>query len=150
MSQTLCNIEVLPAFALPMMSTLNWTFGARGLGAGARDGAGDGDGAGTGAGEGDGTGAGAGAGPKQQISCFTRIARKCCERERRDNLNVLITRCNPTLVIIHTVQTSAEWCACNLVQGHAVSFHGSDLTTHNPFVGMRQQSGGAIRTVVIK
>ena len=72
-SQTLCKIEVLPAFALPMMSTLNLTFGARGLGAGARDGAGDG--------VGDGTGVGAGDGPKQQISCFAPIARRCCEKK---------------------------------------------------------------------
>ena len=72
-SQTLCKIEVLPAFALPMMSTLNLTFGARGLGAGARDGAGDGDV--------NGTGVGAGAGPKQQISCFAPIARRCCEKK---------------------------------------------------------------------
>ena len=105
MSQTLCNIEVLPAFALPIMSTLNLTFGARGLvgrvrdevrdgakdgvGNGARDGVGNGakDGAKGGArdgarerakeaGDGDGTGAGDGAGPKQQINCFTPIARK--------------------------------------------------------------------------
>ena len=72
-SQTLCKIEVLPAFALPMISTLNWTFGARGLGAGARYGAGDG--------EDEGTGARAGAGPKQQISCFASIARKCCDKK---------------------------------------------------------------------
>ena len=52
MSQTLCKIEVLPAFALPMISTLNRTFGAQALGAGARDGAGDGDGDGTGRGDG--------------------------------------------------------------------------------------------------
>ena len=67
-SQTLCNIEVFPAFALPMMSTLNRTFGTRGLGAEVRDG--------------DGTGVGAGVGPKQQMSCFTSIVRKCCEREK--------------------------------------------------------------------
>ena len=101
MSQTLCKIEVLPAFALPIMSTLNLTFGARGLvgpardevrdgardgvGNGARDGAKDGakggarDGArerAKEAGDGDGTGAGDGAVPKQQINCFTPIARK--------------------------------------------------------------------------
>ena len=84
-SQTLCNIEVLPAFALPMMSTLNWTSGAREFGAGARDGGGEGDGNGTGAGagggEGDGDGTGAGAVPKQQISCFAPIVRKCCEKK---------------------------------------------------------------------
>jgi hypothetical protein len=56
-SQILCKIEVLPAFALPMMSTLNRTF----VVAEVRDGAGDGDGL------------------RQQISCFTPIARKCCE-----------------------------------------------------------------------
>ena len=56
-----------------MMSTLNLTFGARGLGAGAGNGAGGGDG--------DGTGAGAGDGPRQQISCFAPIARKCCEKK---------------------------------------------------------------------
>ena len=55
MSQTLCKMEVVPAFALPMMSTLNWRFGTwREIGAGAR--------AGVGAGAGDGgDGAGAGA-----------------------------------------------------------------------------------------
>ena len=74
-SQTLCNIEVLPAFALPMMSTLNWTSGVRGFGSGARDGGGEGDG------DGDGTGVGAGAVPKQQISCFTPIIRKCCKKK---------------------------------------------------------------------
>ena len=101
MSQTLCKIEVLPAFALPMISTLNWTFGTQGLGAGAGDGAGDGDG--------DGDGTGAGAVPKQQISCFAPIVRKCCEK-RDGTDNVLITRCNPALVVIHTVQTSADRC----------------------------------------
>ena len=85
MSQTLCKIEVFPAFAFPMMSTLNLTFGARGLGAGARDGAGDGDG------DGDGTGAGDGTGPKQQISCFAPIARKCCEKKGSISTAVLST-----------------------------------------------------------
>ena len=80
-SQTLCKIEVLPAFALPMMSTLNRTFGVRGFGAGVRDGGGEETGDGTGEGDGDGTGAGAGAGPKQQISCFAPIARRCCEKK---------------------------------------------------------------------
>jgi hypothetical protein len=102
-SQTLCNIEVLPAFALPMMRTLNLTFGARGLvsraGDGARDGAKDGDGDGTGAGDGagagDGTGAGDGAGPKQQINCFTPIARKCCETG---------------LCVGHTLESGASSC----------------------------------------
>ena len=88
-SQTLCKIEVLPAFALPIMSTLNLTFGARGLVGPARDEVRDWakDGVGIGArdgarerakeaGDGDGTGAGDGAGPKQQINCFTPIARK--------------------------------------------------------------------------
>ena len=75
MSQTLCNIEVLPAFALPIMSTLNRTCGARDFGAGARDGGGEGDGDGDGTGEGDGTV------PKQQISCFAPMARKCCEKK---------------------------------------------------------------------
>ena len=69
-SQTLCNIEIFPAFALPMMSTLNRTIGAPGSGAGARDGGGEGDR--------DGTGDGDGAVPKQQINCFAPIARKCC------------------------------------------------------------------------
>ena len=54
-----------------MMSTLSWTFGARGLGAEVRDGAEDGDG----------DGAGAVAGLKQQISCFASIVRKCCEKK---------------------------------------------------------------------
>ena len=91
MSQTLCNIEVFPAFALPIMSTLNWIFGTRGLGAGGgagawADGAGSGGGAGTRAGDG-GAGVGAGAGdgeggPRQQVLCCTPIARKCCEKVR--------------------------------------------------------------------
>ena len=98
-SQTLCNIEVLPAFALPMMSTLNRTFGARGL----EDGVGDGD------------GAGEGGGPRQQISCFAPIVRKCCEEK---DGTLLITRCNPVLVIIHTVQMSADWCACRGMPFH--------------------------------
>ena len=75
-SQTLCNIEVLPAFALPMMSTLNRTFGAREFGAGARDGGGEGD---DGGGDGDGTGAGGVL--KQQINCFAPIVRKYCEKK---------------------------------------------------------------------
>ena len=68
MSQTLCKIEVFPAFALPMISTLNWIFATcepGGTGDRARDddGAGDGgDGAGAGAGAGDRAGDGAGAG----------------------------------------------------------------------------------------
>ena len=45
MSQTLCKMEVFPAFDLPMMSTLNWIFGTRGP-RGAKDRAGDGAGAG--------------------------------------------------------------------------------------------------------
>ena len=61
MLQTLCKIEVFPAFALPMMSTLNWIFGTRGGCGGAGDSAGDGgDGAGAGAGVGASAGAGAG------------------------------------------------------------------------------------------
>ena len=28
-SQTLCNMDVFPAFALPMIRTRNWTFGIR-------------------------------------------------------------------------------------------------------------------------
>jgi hypothetical protein len=47
-SQTLRKIEVFPAFALPIISTLNGTFGTRGLGAGAGDGDGDGAEAGDG------------------------------------------------------------------------------------------------------
>ena len=68
MSQTLCKIEVFPAFALPIMSTLNWIFGTwgpEGAGDGAGDGAGAGDGgdeAGAGAGAWDRAGDGAGAG----------------------------------------------------------------------------------------
>ena len=47
MSQTLCKIDVFPAFAFPMMSTLNVRFGTRGECGGVGDGAGDGaDGAG--------------------------------------------------------------------------------------------------------
>lgn len=69
-----------------MMSTLNWTFGTRNLGAGAgdgdEDGAGDGDEDGAGAGDGDGDGGG----PRQQ-NC-TPMALKGCKR-------VLITRWNP-------------------------------------------------------
>ena len=72
MSQTLCNMEVLPAFALPIMSTLNRIFGTRRLGAGGGAGARVGDGAGDGDGEG---------GLKQQVLCCTPIARKCCEKE---------------------------------------------------------------------
>ena len=61
MSQTLCKIEVFPAFALPIMSTLNWIFGAREGCGGAEDSVGDGaDGAGAGAGVGASAGAGAG------------------------------------------------------------------------------------------
>ena len=87
MSQTLCKMEVFPAFDLPMMSTLNWIFGTResgGAGDGARDGAGAGDGedgamAGAGNRAGDDTGAGdeGGDGTRQQVLCFTPIARKC-------------------------------------------------------------------------
>ena len=29
MSQTLCNMDVFPAFALPIIRTRNWTFGIR-------------------------------------------------------------------------------------------------------------------------
>ena len=66
MSQTLCKIEVFPAFALPMMSTLNWISGmceSEGTVDKAGDdvGAGDGgDGAGAGDRGGDGTAAGVG------------------------------------------------------------------------------------------
>ena len=42
MSQTFCKMEVFPAFALPMMSTLNLIFGTREGCGGAGDGAGDG------------------------------------------------------------------------------------------------------------
>jgi hypothetical protein len=84
-SQTLFKIEVFPAFALPMMSTLNWTlnrtFGTRGLGAGVGVGTGDGDGTDGDGTDGDGTGAKDGAGPKQQIHCFTPITRDCCEKK---------------------------------------------------------------------
>ena len=68
MSQTFCKMEVFPAFALPMMSTLNWIFGTRGPGGStdiAEDDAEAGDGedrAGTGARGRAGDGAGAGAG----------------------------------------------------------------------------------------
>ena len=41
---------------------------------------------------------------------------KVLREERRDVL--LITRCNPALVIIHTVQTSADWCACRGMPFH--------------------------------
>ena len=96
MLQTLCKIEVFPAFALPMMSTLNWIFGTRGGCGCAGDSAGDGgDGAGAGAGVGASAGAGAGDragdgaeagagggdGTRQQILCFTPIVRKCCEKK---------------------------------------------------------------------
>ena len=94
-------MEVFPAFDLPMISTLNWIFGTRvgrrGAGDRAGDGAGAGDG-GEGSGAGAGVGAGAGAkagdragddaagggrgdGTRQQILCFTPIARKCCEKK---------------------------------------------------------------------
>ena len=125
MSQTRCKMDVFPAFALPMMSTLNWIFGTRGESGGARDRAGDdagagdggdgaeagdgvdrpgagdggdgaeagdgGDGAeaaaGVGAGAGDragddaGAGDGGGEGSRQQVLCFTPIARKCGEKK---------------------------------------------------------------------
>ena len=60
-SQTLCKIEVFPAFALPMMSTLNWTFGTRGRGAGA----------------------GAGAGSRRLVLCFAPVVRlgKRCKKK---------------------------------------------------------------------
>ena len=53
MSQTLFKIEVLPAFALPMTSTLNWTFGSLG-----------------------------GADSRRLVLCFTPIARKCVVRKK--------------------------------------------------------------------
>ena len=79
-------MEVFPEFALPIMSTLNWTFGTRGGSGGseARAEAGDraraGGGAGDGAGDGDGDGGGDGDGARQQILCFRPIARKCSEK----------------------------------------------------------------------
>ena len=48
MSQTLCKMEVFPAFDLPMMSTLNWTFGMRRGRGGDEDTTGDSAGAGAG------------------------------------------------------------------------------------------------------
>ena len=97
-SQTLCNIEVLPAFALPMISTLNWTSGVRGFGSGAGEG-----------GDGDGTGDGAEGGPRQQISCFAPIARKCCERKDGAMCwsHVVIRR----LLLYTQYKTSADWYA---------------------------------------
>ena len=105
MSQTFCKMEVFPAFALPMMSTLNLIFGTRGGCGGAGDSAGEGaegaedsagdggDGAGADVGLGIGASAGARAGvsseagarcrdgTKQQILCFIPIVRKCCEKK---------------------------------------------------------------------
>ena len=82
MSQTLCKMEVFPAFDLPMMSTLNRIFGTREGCGGATDRAGDGAGAGAGVGAGAGNRAGGGAGAgdgggdgtRQQVLCFTPIA----------------------------------------------------------------------------
>ena len=126
MSQTRCKMEVFPAFDLPMISTLNWIFGTRvgrrGAGDRAGDGAGAGDG-GEGSGAGAGVGAGAGAkagdragddaagggrgdGTRQQILCFTPIGRRCCEK--KDGIPFVGI---PILVIIYTIQTSADWCA---------------------------------------
>ena len=93
MSQTLCKMEVFPAFDLPMMSTLNWIFGTRGGCGGAGDravdgteagdggcctGAGSGGGAGAGdrAGEGSGAGDGGRDGTRQHVLSFAPIARK--------------------------------------------------------------------------
>jgi hypothetical protein len=72
-SQTLCKIDVLPAFALPMMSTLNRTFERGGAGAGA--GTGDGDGDWDGDGDGDWAGVGDRVGP------ILPMARKRCEKK---------------------------------------------------------------------
>ena len=107
MSQTLCKMEVFPAFDLPMMSTLKWIFGTRrgrggpgdrtGDGAEVRDG-GDGAGAGgdwegagaaarVGAGPGDRAGHDAGAGyggrdgTRQQILCFAPMDESVVRRK---------------------------------------------------------------------
>ena len=124
MSQTLCKIEVFPAFAIPTMSTLNRIFGTRRRGAEAGAGAGDdrtGDGAGDGrTGSGDETGAGAGTGEataagagdgssgtgaRQQIIWRIPMARKCFEKTGQGVDHTL----ESGACIIHTVQTSADW-----------------------------------------
>ena len=119
MSQTLCKIEVFPAFDLPMMRTLNWIFVPRGGSERARARAGDDDGAGDG---GDGAGAGAGAGyragddvgagdgggdgTRQQVLCFTPIARKYGEKKDWATCVIDVDHSSESgLVIIHTVQT---------------------------------------------
>ena len=110
MSQTLCKTEVFPAFDLPMMRTLNWIFVPRGESGRPRDraedddGAGDGgDGAGAGAGAGDRAGDGGGDGTRQQVLCFTPIARKY--GEKKDWVIDVDHSSESGLVIIHTVQT---------------------------------------------
>ena len=143
MSQTLCKMEVFPAFALPMMSTLNRIFGTRGCG-GVGNSAGDGgDGAGAGAGAGvgasvgagawdragDGTGAGAGGGDgtRQHILCFAPIARTCCEK--KDWVTYVDHRRNLDPFIYTVQNSSADRCACGGVHAGTLGgmqFHFSD------------------------
>ena len=91
--------------------------GAGGGGEGAGTTAGDGARAGDGAGDDAGTGEGEGDGPRQQILCFTPIARKSCEKKD-------CTRRNPDLVIIHTVP-SYQLTGVQGYAPHATSFHQS-------------------------
>ena len=78
MSQTLCRMDVFPAFDLPMMSTRNWIFGTRGESGGTKDRAEDDAGTGAGpagdrAGDDAGAGYGDGSGSRKQVLCFSSI-----------------------------------------------------------------------------
>ena len=89
--------------------------GAGGGGEGAGTAAGVGAGAGDSAGDDAGIGEGEGDGTRQQILCFTPIARKCCEKKD-------CSRRNPDLVIIHTVP-SYQLTGVRGYAPHATSFH---------------------------
>ena len=91
--------------------------GAGGGGEGAGTAAGVGAGAGDNAGDDAGTGEGEGDGTRQQILCFTPIARKCCEKKD-------CTRRNPDLDIIHPVP-SYQLTSVRGYAPHATSFHQS-------------------------
>ena len=108
MSQSLCKIEVFPAFALPTTSTLHRTFGTRRrgaeTGAGAHDRTGSGDETAAGTGEVTAAEAGDGTGARQQIIWRIPMARKCFEKTGQGVDHTL----ESGACIIHTVQTSDD------------------------------------------